>query len=266
MKVIRLVCCFVSVLLIWAVSGYSKFGSALLEDPAEQEKWKIHDMNRPLPPVVDPGPVQPPRPAPSDAVILFDGEDLSCWKGREGRPAEWKVENGYMEAVKGTGNIKTAQSFGDCQLYLEWRAPTRDEWEGEKLWGNSGVYIMGLYEIQILDSVNNRNYADGVAAAIYGQHPPLVNVCRPPGEWQSFDIIFHRPHFAEDGQLIHPARMTVFHNSTLVHDDVQLTGPTAHNQRPPYKAHADKLPLMLQNYNEPVRFRNIWIREITPVE
>ena len=223
--------------------------------------WKIHDMERPLPPVVDPGPAGLPVTPPSDALVLFNGEDLSGWIDSKGQPAKWKVSNGYMEVAKKTGSIKTEKKFGDCQLHIEWASPAPAKGEGQDR-GNSGVFLMDLYEVQVLDSYQNRTYADGMAAAIYGQHPPLVNACRPPGEWQTYDIVFHRPRFDEQGSLITPARMTIFHNNILVHDDARLTGPTEWKKRPPYKAHAERLPISLQDHNHPVRYRNIWIRDL----
>jgi len=199
--------------------------------------------------------------APSDAAVLFDGRDLSQWTDEKGAPAKWKVENGYMEVVAKTGSIRTKKGFGDCQLHVEWAAPAEVEGEDQDR-GNSGVYLMNLYEIQVLDSYNNKTYADGSAAAIYGQYPPLVNACRKPGEWQSFDIIFHRPRFDQDGKVTAPARMTMFHNGILVHDNAVLSGPTENKARPPYKAHADKLPISLQDLSHPVRYRNIWVRDL----
>lgn len=231
------------------------------ENPQISEKWKIHDMDRPLPPVVDPGPAGLPVPPPSDAEVLFNGEDLSGWTDGKGQPAGWKVINGYMEVVKKTGSIKTEKKFGDCQLHIEWASPSPAVGKGQDR-GNSGVFLMDLYEIQVLDSYQNLTYADGMAAAIYGQHPPLVNACRPPGEWQTYDIIFHRPRFDEQGNLKSPAVMTVFHNNVLVHDNARLTGPTEWKKRPPYQAHADRLPLSLQDHDHPVRYRNIWIRDL----
>ena len=231
------------------------------EDLQSEKQWKIHDPERPLPPVVDPGPAGDPVPAPSDAIVLFDGSDLSQWSDGKGQPARWKIENGYMEVVKKTGSIRTVQGFGDCQLHIEWSAPLPAAGEGQGR-GNSGVFLMDKYEVQVLDCYNNKTYADGMTAAVYGQYPPLVNACRPPGEWQTYDVVFSRPRFADDGSLIRPARMTVFHNSILVQDNVELTGPAAHKMRPPYKRHADKLPLSLQDHGNPVRYRNIWIREL----
>jgi hypothetical protein len=230
-------------------------------NPEPEKKWKIHDLDRPLPPVVDPGPAGDPVPAPSDAIVLFDGSDLSQWTGSKGESARWKIENGYMEVAKKTGSIRTVRGFGDCQLHIEWSTPLLATGEGQGR-GNSGVFLMDKYEVQVLDCYKNKTYADGMTAAVYGQYPPLVNACRPPGEWQTYDIIFRRPHFAEDGSLIRPALMTVFHNGILVQDNVELMGPTANKKREPYKAHADKLPLSLQDHGNPVRYRNIWIREL----
>ena len=226
--------------------------------------WKIHDPNRPLPAVIDPGsastPDAPGHP-PSDAVVLFDGKDLSNWADKDGKPARWKVENGYMEVLPESGYIFTKQAFGDCQLHVEFAEPLPAVGESQER-GNSGVFLMGLYEIQVLDSYQNKTYADGQASAVYGQYPPQVNAARPPGQWQSYDIVFHAPRFGKAGKLLHPARVTVLHNGVLVQDNVELTGPTAHGERPPYKATPDKLPLGLQDHGNLVRYRNIWIREL----
>ncbi len=228
-------------------------------------KWKIHDPNRPLPLVIDPGTAStqdsPGRP-PSDAVVLFDGKDLSQWvQKKDGSPAKWKVENGYFEVVPKTGDLQTREAFGDCQLHVEFAEPSPAKGEDQDR-GNSGVFLQGLYETQVLDSYQNKTYADGQAAAIYGQYPPLVNASRPPGQWQTYDIIFHGPRFDASGKLTRPARETVFHNGVLVQDNVELTGPTGHHVRPPYKPGPDKLPLALQDHNHPVRYRNIWLREL----
>jgi hypothetical protein len=228
---------------------------------AELQKWSIHDETRPMPPVVDPGPASPPAPVPADAIVLFGGAGLSGWTTAKGAPAAWQVRDGYMEVVKGTGAIQTKREFGDCQLHVEWASPAAAIGVSQDR-GNSGVFLMNMYEVQVLDSYNAKTYADGMAAALYGQFPPLVNASRKPGEWQTYDIVFRRPRFGDGGVLVTPARMTVFHNGVLVHDNEELTGPTAHKARPPYKAHADKLPLSLQDHGHPVRFRNIWIREL----
>jgi hypothetical protein len=227
-------------------------------------RWKQHDMNRPVPPVITPGTAstqaQPGKP-PSDAVVLFNGKDLSHWESKEGGgPAKWKVANGYMEVVKGTGDIQSREKFGDCQVHVEWAEPLPAVGQSQER-GNSGVFLMGLYEIQVLDSYHNRTYADGQTGAVYGQYPPQVNACRPPGQWQTYDIIFHRPRFA-NGKLLRPARVTVLQNGVLVQDNVALTGPTAHGERPPYQPGPDRLPLALQDHGNPVRFRNIWVREL----
>jgi hypothetical protein len=224
----------------------------------DAQQWSVHDMDRPPPPVVDPGPA---GGQPSDAVVLFDGKDLSQWRMKGGAPAKWKVEGGYLEIVPGSGDLVTTRAFGDCQLHLEWAAPAPPKGEGQDR-GNSGVYLMERYEVQVLDSYRNRTYADGQAAAIYGQFPPLVNASRAPGEWQEYDIVFHRPRFERDGKLARPARMTVFHNGVLVHDDVALVGAVAHQVQASYTAHPDRLPLLLQDHGSPVRYRNIWVREL----
>jgi hypothetical protein len=224
-------------------------------------RWPQHSMDRPQPPLVRPAPADQPGAPPADAVVLFDGADLSRWVGDSGQAAGWKVENGYAEVVAGSGNLHTRQAFGDCQLHIEWMAPTPAHGEGQER-GNSGVFLMSTYEVQVLDSYDNRTYPDGQAAAVYGQFPPLVNASRPPGVWQTYDIVFHRPRFDAQGNVTEPARFTLFHNGVLVQDNVELSGPTAHQVRPPYKAHPDELPLLLQDHGQAVRYRNIWIRSI----
>ncbi len=220
-----------------------------------------HARDCPAPPVINAGPVQPPVPPPSDAIVLFDGSNLDQWRSADGSPARWKVKNGYMEVVKGTGAIGTVRGFGDVQLHVEWATPLPAVGEDQDR-GNSGVFLMGLYEVQVLDSYGSITYPDGQAGALFGQYPPLVNASRPPGIWQTYDIVFHRPRFDGTGKLLEPAQVTVFHNGVLVQDGVVLTGPTAHQSRPPYAAHADKLPLTLQDHGHPVRYRNIWVREL----
>jgi hypothetical protein len=234
---------------------------------AGPEDWPMHDRSRPAPMAVDPGTASTDARAgrpPADAVVLFDGTDLSRWREKKGKaPAGWRVAHGSFEVVKGAGDIETVQAFGDCQLHVEWAAPSPAVGQDQDR-GNSGVFLMGIYEVQVLDSYGNATYPDGQAGALYGQFPPLVNAVRPPGEWQSYDIVFHAPRFDAAGAALRPARMTVFLNGVLVQDARELLGPTTHKVRTPYAAHPDKLPLSLQDHGHPVRFRNIWIRELPP--
>ena len=227
-------------------------------------KWPQHDRSRPAPAVITPGESSTQDHAgqpPSDAIVLFNGRDLSNWKSLRGGPAQWTVENGYMQVVPGTGDIETTQSFGSFQLHLQWAEPVPAHGEDQGR-GNSGVFLQGLYEVQVLDSYQNTTYPDGQTGAIYGQYPPLVNACRPPGEWQTYDIVFHAPHFLPNGVLAHPACVTAFQNGVLVQDNVVLSGPTANKVRPPYQPGVVSGPLRLQDHHDPVRFRNIWIREL----
>ena len=222
-----------------------------LPPPAETEVWK------PVPGTVDPG--RHGRP-PSDAIVLFDGMDLSGWRGRDGEP-EWKVADGAMTVVPGTGNLTTKRGFGDVQLHIEWRTPAEIVSESQGR-GNSGVFLMGLYEVQVLDSWQNPTYVNGQAASVYKQHVPLVNASRGPGEWQTYDIIFTAPRFDADGDLESPATVTVLHNGVLVQNHVTLEGPTVFRGAPRYEAHANRLPLMLQDHRNHVSYRNIWVREL----
>lgn len=227
-------------------------------------KWRVHDGNRPQPKVIDPGtastPQQPGR-APSDAVILFDGSDLAQWQSlRDGGAARWKIENGYAEVVPGTGDIRTKDSFGDCQLHLEWAEPAVIKGEGQGR-GNSGVFLMGVYEIQVLDCYQNQTYPDGTTAALYGQYPPLVNACRKPGEWQSYDVLFVAPRF-EGKNVVTPAFITVLQNGVVVQHHRALQGSTMHRELSNYKLIASKGPLALQDHGDLVRYRNIWIRAL----
>jgi hypothetical protein len=229
-------------------------------------KWRVHDSRRPLPVVVVPPEPstssQPGRP-PSDAVVLFDGRDLSKWQRMEnGKPAsaKWKVQDDFMEVVPGAGDIITKDSFGDCQLHFEWRTPSPAKGEGQGR-GNSGIILMGRYEVQVLDSYENPTYADGQAGSVYGQYPPLVNAARKPGQWQTYDIVFEAPRFRQN-RLIRPAFMTVFHNGVLVHHRRKVLGPMRHREVPVYQPHPAEGPLLLQNHGDPVRYRNIWIRRL----
>ncbi len=230
--------------------------------PASVYAYPPNSDDRPMPPVVTPpaptGPVAPP----SDAVVLFDGHDLSKWASdNQDGPAPWKVENGYFEVVPRSGGIHTKQGFGDVQLHVEWSSPNPPRGTGQDR-GNSGVFLQGLYEFQVLDAYDNQTYADGIPGAVYGQYAPLVSPTRKPGEWNTYDIVFHRPRFDAQGKLAAPARATVFLNGVLVQDDVTLTGPTAHHARPEYKATPARLPLGLQDHGHPVRYRSIWVREL----
>jgi hypothetical protein len=230
-------------------------------------RWHVHDSERPQPKAVNPGTAgiaETPGKGPSDAILLFDGTDLSKWRTAKGEPTGWKVENGCLHVplsgAKGGGDIFTKEEFGDCQLHVEWATP--DPPRGDPMnRGNSGVFFFGRYELQVFESFQGGIYADGQAAAIYGQYPPMVNACRKPGEWQSYDILFTAPRF-KDGKLETPAYMTVLHNGIVVHNHVALLGATGHRILPSYAPHAEKGPLMLQDHGNPVKFRNIWVRPL----
>lgn len=223
----------------------------------------------PVPPVV----MAPANGVPSDAIVLFNGTNLDAWESASPGGHPWQIVDGAMTIVPTAAPAKpcdqqTKQAFGDVQLHLEFRTPAVVKGKGQGR-GNSGVYFMGLYEVQILDSYENATYVNGQAASVYKEHAPLVNASRPPGEWQTFDVVFVAPRFAADGSLLRPARMTVFHNGVLVLHDVVLTGPTPNGPTyhqptlPPYAAHAAKLPLLLQDHRDVIAFRNIWVRELS---
>lgn len=231
--------------------------SALSIAAGETPQWGVHDPNRPMAPVVTPG--QTPQDAPSDAIVLFDGKNLSAWSSANGSDAKWKVADGYMEVTK-TGDIQTRQAFGSCQLHIEWRTPDQVKGDSQGR-GNSGIFLMSKYELQVLDTYDNKTYADGQAGAIYGQKPPLVNVCRKPGEWQTYDIIFHAPKFDGD-KVVKPGTITVLQNGVLVQDHWEIKGTTFHKLEAKYEPHAEKMPLKLQDHGNPTRFRNIWIRPL----
>jgi hypothetical protein len=208
--------------------------------------------------VVTPGEGAAP---PSDAIVLFDGIHTSAWQHSKGEPVQWKVEDGAMTVVKKTGNILTKQGFGDCQLHIEWRTPAEVVGESQGR-GNSGIFLQSRYELQVLDSYNNRTYSNGQAGSLYKQAIPLVNACRKPGEWQAYDAIYTAPRFAEDGTVQRPAFITVLQNGVLVQNHFELKGPTEYIGQPKYKKHNPKEPLMLQDHGNPVSYRNIWIREL----
>jgi hypothetical protein len=192
----------------------------------------------------------------------FDGRDLSEWRGKDGEP-QWEASAGAFTVTSGTGDLYTKRRFGDVQLHLEWRSPDEIVGEGQGR-GNSGVFLMSRYELQVLDSYENRTYSNGQAGSIYKQYIPLVNASRPPGQWQSYDIIFAAPRFRSDGTLERPAMMTVLHNGILIQNHVTLKGPTLYIGEPAYEAHPQKAPLMLQDHGNPVSFRKIWVRELEP--
>jgi hypothetical protein len=227
---------------------------AKLPPPSATEVWQ------PVPPKVE----APAGGVPSDAKVLFAGTDAGAWENvKGGGPIGWKAVDGALVVTPGAGDIRTREAFGDVQLHLEFRTQTKPKGDGQNA-SNSGVYLMERYELQVLDSYRNKTYVNGQAASVYKQYPPLVNASRPPGEWQSYDVVFIAPRFAADGRVLSPARMTAFHNGVLVQHDVTLRGATVYQGQPKYEAHAAKLPLQLQDHGDAVAFRNIWIREIAP--
>ncbi len=219
---------------------------------------KATEVWEPEPRAVEPGKNDAP---PSDAIVLFDGTDTEEWESaKDGSPIGWKLEDGAMTVVKGTGAIRTKRKFGDCQLHIEFRTPEQVVGEGQGR-GNSGIFLQGIYEVQVLDSYKNRTYSNGQAGSIYKQYIPLVNASSPPGEWQTFDIIYAAPIFNKDGMVVRPGRVTVLHNGVLIQNNVELKGHTPNKGLPKYTAHGDG-PLMLQDHTNPVSYRNIWIREL----
>ena len=220
--------------------------------------WRVHDPDRPVPPVVEPGAGDFQQP-PSDAVVLFQGTGLDAWQTSADAPT-WREVDGAMGPVRGAGDLRTRESFGDCQLHVEFRCPPEDQDQGQGR-GNSGIFLMERYEIQVLDSYRNPTYPDGQAAAIYGQYPPLVNASRPPGEWQSYDIVFRAPRFDAEGGLLEAARVTVLHNGVAVQVDRALLGPTSHRSLPQYAAHGPA-PIRLQDHGDGVLYRNVWLRRL----
>jgi hypothetical protein len=233
------------------------------------QKWRVHDIDRPRPNRVTPG-AQYGQP-PSDAIVLFDGKDLSKWQeagkrenaGKMVAPS-WKVENGYFECVPRRGDLVTKDKFGDIQLHVEWASPSVLEAASQNR-GNSGILLMSRYEVQVLDSWNNKTYADGQAGAIYGWWPPLVNAAKKPGEWQAYDILFEAPRFNGD-KLVKPAYVTVIHNGVVLHHHQEIGGPMAHRVVRSYQPHEAEEPLMLQNHNTRVRYRNMWVRKLKPYD
>lgn len=278
------ICLVVAALVVLAASiqGQQAAGQAAAKQTGDQhplgfddtpilpgQKWHVHDFNRPRPRVITPG-ARYGEP-PSDAVVLFDGKDLSKWAqwGRGANrgkmvDAQWKVENGFMEIAPETGDLFTREKFGDAQYHVEWASPTQLTGVSQER-GNSGFLIMSRYEIQVLDCYDNPTYADGGAGAIYGQWPPLVNPARKPGEWQSYDIVFEAPRF-ENEKLVKPAYATVFYNGVVVQNHQQIIGRMAYRQVGTYAPHGPEEPLLLQDHHNKVRFRNIWVRRLRPVD
>lgn len=223
-------------------------------DPAATEIWN------PVPKVITAG--KSAADAPSDAVVLYNSKkDTSNWTGLTTKVFGWKAEDGLFTVTPKTGDIITKQSFGDCQLHLEWKEPIVVKGEGQGR-GNSGIFFMGRYELQVLDCYNNSTYSNGQTGSIYKQHIPLVNVCKAPGEWQTYDVIFTAPRFYNDSMVKSPARITVFQNGVLVQNNIEIWGPTSYRGIPKYIKHAEREPLELQDHGDLVSYRNIWIREL----
>lgn len=223
------------------------------KDPRLTEIWQ------PEPRIVSPG--RTAADAPADAIVLFNGKDLSEWQTEDGKPAKWKVEADVVTVTKGGGVIKTKKAYGDCQLHVEWRTPAEVKGEGQGR-GNSGIFLMGVYELQVLDSYNNRTYSNGQAGSIYKQTAPLANASRKPGEWQTYDIIFIAPRFNKDSSVKSQARITVLHNGVLVQNNTAIWGATQYIGIATNTWHKEKEPILLQDHGDAVSFRNIWIREL----
>lgn len=236
----------VSVFIFIASCAFAQEG-----DPKVTEVWE------PQPKVIMPG---IGSTAPSDAIILFDGKNLTEWINLKGEVSKWDVKDGVATVVKGAGDIKTKKTFGDMQLHIEWRSPQKATGEGQGR-GNSGIFIQERYEVQVLDNYNNKTYANGQAGSVYKQYIPLANACKKPGEWQVYEIIYKAPKFNVDSSLNSPAYLTVIHNGVAVQNNVALLGETMYIGKPFYKAHG-KAPIKLQDHGDPVSFRNIWIREL----
>ena len=244
---------FLLVLASWLALG-AQAENAPAGDPKATEVWS------PVPAKVTPGAT--PGAAPSDAVVLFDGKNLNAWKSeKDGGPAKWRVERGELVVAPGTGDVQTRDSFGDVQLHVEWYVPQLPPDKVDQDRANSGVFLQDVYEVQVLDTYENKTYVNGQAGAIYKQYPPLVNASLPAAGWQTYDIIFTAPRFASDGSVKSPARLTVLHNGVLIQNDASLRGPTAYLGAPDYKAHGD-MPIRLQDHSHEVRFRNIWLRKL----
>jgi len=237
--------------LLLALLSFPFFLLAQITDPVATEVWE------PTAKVITPGKAQAP---PSDAIVLFDGSNLDQWQATDSTAAKWALADNAMTVVPKSGGISTKQSFGDCQLHIEWRSPVVVKGEGQ-LRGNSGVFLQSRYEVQILDNYQNKTYSNGQAGSVYKQYIPLVNACRPPGEWQTYDIIFKAPRFNADGIKVASGSLTVLHNGVLVQNHIEIMGTTEYIGLPKNKAHG-KAPLFLQDHGDLVSYRNIWIREL----
>ncbi|MFZ9881593.1 MAG: 3-keto-disaccharide hydrolase [Phycisphaerales bacterium] len=249
-------CTVVPVLALVAVPAALLLGAAPVSQDAKQDakkEWQVHDKDRPQPTMVTPG---GHGSAPSDAVVLFDGKNLDAWTG-----GQWEVKDGYFQVKPGSGNIRTKEGFGSCQLHIEWMVPESCKCNGQQ-GCNSGLFFMDRYELQILGSNPNKTYVDGMAGAMYGQYPPLVNACNPNGQWNTYDVIFHAPKFNADGSLAKAGTMTVFFNGILVQDHSEIWGATAHAAKAKYSAHEPKLPIGLQDHGDALCFRNVWLRPL----
>jgi hypothetical protein len=249
-------------LLAVALAGLLQVAAA---PPQPQFRYPVHDMARPQPVAVDPGRAScgdAVGRAPSDAIVLFDGTDLSKWRSGRGE-ARWEVVDGAMRVRPGSGDLSTRDAFGDCQFHIEWMVPKALVPAGQA-GANSGVFLMNQYEVQILQSFGNDTYPDGMAGSLYGQYPPMVNACRPQGEWNTYDIVFRGPRFNEAGELLQAATVTVLFNGVLVQDHAEFLGTTVHAARAAYRAHPEALPIRLQDHGDPILFRNIWVRPLPP--
>lgn len=225
---------------------------------AQRRDHEVTDIWEPIPVKVTPG---AGTAAPSDAIILFDGSNFNNWVNNEGGAVQWELNEGAMTVKPGTGDIATKEGFGDMQLHIEWRTPSVVKGEGQGR-GNSGIFLMGRYEVQVLDNFDNPTYPNGQAGSIYKQHIPLVNACKAPGEWQTYDILFTAPRFNDQGRVTHPARVTIIHNGVVVQNNIEIWGSTEFIGLPQYKAHTMNEPIRLQDHGDLVSFRNIWVRKL----
>jgi len=241
--------------------GFSADPAKPNTNPVKPNGYRVHDYKEPVPDVVTPGKIN--ALPPSDAIVLFDGKDMGNFEhdNKDPKKPKWKVIDGNLTSTAKAGYIHTKDQFGSMQLHVEWKTPSTIKGTGQGR-GNSGIFLMGIYEIQVLDSFENKTYADGQASAVYGQKPPEVNASRKPGQWQTYDIIFHRPIFNANGTIKKKGTVTVIHNGVLVQDHWTILGTTNHKQLAKYKRHGEKGPLKIQDHGNPVQFRNIWLREL----